>query len=411
MGERGQPMKSIRRSSFVEAYVIPEDEILRVSENRESISIDDFGVSDLNLDDSAADKKSNGDSESSFNSNAPNFAGGDFRRRGSRDRSVRAATRNTIGAFSNTSSDFSYAPRRSSTGSLEMSFGDMSLQSFTSDSSFTGGNSVVGQKVMQIANLLFVTDAEMLRIMYDESDEGREGGDDKEKQLQQTMLNNNSLAASLPPSAILGTGAFSTVRLAWRKSPSQLEETTDQNVDGNREDDAIDPDAAQGIAKRQQRRSVVRVQSHDSNSSLPQKGQLVAVKMIEKSILKQMKTMQKGADNRMTVRTAFDDIEKEIATMKRLRHPNCVQLFEVIDSVESDKLYMVIEYVSLGEILSNVDGTDRYERNRYRRKVKGLTPKGYFDEKHAALYFVDILHGLAYLHRNGIVHRDLKPEK
>ena len=29
----------------------------------------------------------------------------------------------------------------------------------------------------------------------------------------------------------------------------------------------------------------------------------------------------------MTVRTAFDNIEREIATMKRLHHPNLVQLF------------------------------------------------------------------------------------
>ena len=41
--------------------------------------------------------------------------------------------------------------------------------------------------------------------------------------------------------------------------------------------------------------------------------------------------------------------------------------------------------------------------------VDGLVD-GHFDEYHAALYFVDILHGLAYLHQHHIVHRDLKPE-
>jgi serine/threonine protein kinase len=35
---------------------------------------------------------------------------------------------------------------------------------------------------------------------------------------------------------------------------------------------------------------------------------------------------------------------------------------------------------------------------------------GHFDEEQAALYFVDILHGLAYLHQHHICHRDLKPE-
>lgn len=432
-----QPIQSIRRKSFIEAYGIPEDEIVQPftdTSNRNSITIDDFEEEgDLNLGNSdksnnTSGKNFNDDSESSFGSSAPNFAGRNVRRRGSRSRRLRAETRHTIGAFSIKNSVKDSVRRSVSAGSLEQSFGDMSLQSFTSDSSFTGGNSMIGPVGLQVANLLFVTDMEMLKIMYSENDECEEGGDNNERKSSRVAAkseedararalaptrSSSDLSASLPPSAILGTGAFSTVRLAWRKIPSQSEDDNDSDtVDTAEVLSVAEVTSNQGnTSNRQQRRSIVRVQSHDSNSSLPQKGQLVAVKMIEKSILKQMKTMQKGADNRLTVRTALDDIETEIALMKRLRHPNCVQLFEVIDSVESDKLYMVLEYVSLGEILSNVDGTDRYERKRYRRKVKGLVPEGHFDEKHAALYFVDILHGLAYLHRHSICHRDLKPEK
>ena len=408
--QKDQPFKSIRRKSFIENFGIPEEDGILQSSERDSsqrdstslsISIGDFGNSDkgdMNLEESA--EKSNEDLFSSFSSNnAPNFAGGAFRRRGNRDRRIRAETRFTIGA--NNQLDASYvrdSTRRTSTGSLEHSFGEMSLQSFTSDTSFTSGNSMIGQKGLQIANLLFVTDSEMMKIMYANEDRDCKGEIGKQSSIQR----NTSLGASMPPSSILGTGAFSTVRLAWRKTPSSSE------VPDNIANSEIHQNTTGG---RHSHRSIVRVESHNSNSSLPDNGQLVAVKMIEKSILKQMKTMQKGPDNRLTVKTAFDDIEKEIATMKRLSHPNCVQLFEVIDSVESDKLYMVLEFVSLGEILSNVDGTDRYERKRYRRKVKGLTPNGFFDEKHAALYFVDVLHGLAYLHRHNIVHRDLKPEK
>jgi hypothetical protein len=419
MDEQGVPFKSIRRESFVEAYGIPEDESSpRNTESRHSITIEDIinmqrdEGGDFDLDDDIDDTKNNcsyeqtskhrhhnrEDSQSSWGSTSPpNFAGGNIRRKGNRDRRTRRAkSRRTIGPFSsnnttNNGGHFSEHVRRSSTGSLEQSFGDISLASFTSESSFTSGNGTVEQKGLEIANLLFVTDAEMATIMADENEDERlEGGEDEqqeEEELQKSTVSNH-MGASLPPSAILGIGAFSTVRLAWRKVPPSTIST-----------------------RQQQRRSIVRVLSQDSTSSLPHKGQLVAVKMIQKSILKQMKTMHKDADNRLTVRTAFDDIEKEIATMKRLRHPNCVQLFDVIDSIESDKLYMVLEYVSLGEILSNVEGTDRYERKRYRKKVNGLTPEGYFDEKNAALYFVDILHGLAYLHRHSICHRDLKPEK
>jgi serine/threonine protein kinase len=71
----------------------------------------------------------------------------------------------------------------------------------------------------------------------------------------------------------------------------------------------------------------------------------------------------------------------------------------------------VIEYLPLGELMTyQNDGT-------FRRKdppggvehAKGVI-KGHFDEAHAALFFVDIMHGLAYLHRHHIIHRDLKPE-
>jgi hypothetical protein len=419
MDERKEAFRSIKRQSFVEAYGIPEDvegppppsSSSPHRESRHSLTIEDIMGDFDDLDDS--DAKNNKahhhreDSQSSWSSTSspPNFAGGNVRRKGSRDRRVsRAKTRHTIGPFtsnSNIGGKSSEHIRRSSTGLLGESFGDMSLASFTSESSFTSRNSMVEQKGLEIANLLFVTDAEMARIMA-------EGGDDDREEQQQKTIPNHNLGASLAPSAILGTGAFSTVRLAWRKVPPSTIATPCQDFNGEGTDGIISNAAAE---KRQQCRSIVRFQSHDSTSSLPYKGQLVAVKMIQKSILKQMKTMHKGSNNRLTVRTAFDDIEKEIATMKRLRHPNCVQLFEVIDSIESDKLYMVLEYVSLGEILSNVDGTDRYERKRYRRKVNGLTPEGYFDEKNAALYFVDILHGLAYLHRHSICHRDLKPEK
>jgi serine/threonine protein kinase len=273
----------------------------------------------------------------------------------------------------------------------ELSFGDMSLHSFTSESSFTSLNSSAEQNGSVIANLIFVTDSEMATIMN--------GNKDYEKGVDDNIMD---FSESLPPSAILGTGSFSTVRLAWRKEAPTLA-VAEQNCHN--------PDKAQRT-KRQRRRSIIRVASQDSNLSLlDDKGQLVAVKMIQKSILKQMKIMQKGSNNLLTVKTAFDDIEKEIATMKRLQHPNCVQLYDVIDSVESNTLYMVLEYVSLGEILSNVDGTDRYRKRGQILKVKGLTPEGYYDEQNAALYFVDILHGLAYLHRHSICHRDLKPEK
>jgi len=142
--------------------------------------------------------------------------------------------------------------------------------------------------------------------------------------------------------------------------------------------------------------------------------ELVAVKIFSKSILKRRRTMERDKSTRkMKVKTALQQVEREIALMKKLSHPNIVPLLEVVDSPMSDMLYMVLEYMPLGEILTyQNDGTFRRKEPKAgctKFHIGGIVD-GHFDEEHAALYFVDILHGLAYLHQHHICHRDLKPE-
>lgn len=357
---------------------------------------------------------------------------------------------NNVAAAAASSSGGGWGRRCSSLSMAESLASSFGGGSFTSDSGpledLEGGG-----------NLVFATDAEMATLMYgDSADDGlddvieeeagggsgvsvdrgdtiaatrrssktssRRGSDCSARRPASPTTN---LASSLPPSATLGKGAFSTVRLAWRRR-APADDDDDDDVDASSHH-RRSSQADHRECKTKRRRSIVRVHSNIDDEADDDAGddttpgggrrrddggggELVAVKIIQKSILKQIKTMQKGPNNRLTVHTAFDNIEREIATMKRLRHPNLVRLYEVIDSVESDCLLMVLEYVSLGEILSHVEGTNRYTRMRYRNRVKGLTAGGHFDERHAALYFVDIMHGLAYLHRNSICHRDLKPE-
>lgn len=51
-------------------------------------------------------------------------------------------------------------------------------------------------------------------------------------------------------------------------------------------------------------------------------------------------------------RSAYTLLEKEIAILKKLDHPNTVKLVEVIDDPDNDKLYLVMEFVKKGAISS-----------------------------------------------------------
>jgi serine/threonine protein kinase len=146
----------------------------------------------------------------------------------------------------------------------------------------------------------------------------------------------------------------------------------------------------------------------DTDHSDPE-NELVAVKIFQKSILKRMRTMERNKETkRMQVKTALQKVEREIALMKKLSHPNLVRFYEAIDSPDSGNIYMVIEYMPLGEILTyQQDGIFRRKEPKMGRDpIEGLVD-GHFDEFHALLYFVDIMHGLAYLHQHHIIHRDL----
>jgi hypothetical protein len=278
------------------------------------------------------------------------------------------------------------ASRRSSGGE---SFAESLTGSFSGSGSFTdGGGGRPPSSLLDAAgagsggNLIFATDAEVATLMYGDEDDdddangGTIGGgtDESDREFINAAASSSkerctgtvpmNLTSSLPPSATLGTGSFSTVRLAWRNRANDDMSSREDVVDTSPHSHS--PPCQDIKIRGRRRRSIVRVHSKmndvanddenddgaydDDFSSERSKGELVAVKIIQKSILKQMKTMSRDTNsNRLTVHTAFDNIEREIATMKRLRHPNLVRLYEVIDSVESDCLLMVLEYVSLGE--------------------------------------------------------------
>ena len=124
------------------------------------------------------------------------------------------------------------------------------------------------------------------------------------------------------------------------------------------------------------------------------------MKVFSRSFLKKKKEFIRTGKGRPKLKTALEDVEREIAIMKKIRHPNIVQLHELIDDPEKDTLYLVIEYLPKGQVM-----IWNNKRKHYR------DPEGnVLCEERSRRCVADCVQGLDYLHRQSIVHRDLKPE-
>ncbi|KAL7624542.1 hypothetical protein AAE478_006109 [Parahypoxylon ruwenzoriense] len=69
-----------------------------------------------------------------------------------------------------------------------------------------------------------------------------------------------------------------------------------------------------------------------------------------------------------------DKTKREIAILKKIRHPNVVALLEVIDDPEFKKIYMVLEHVELGEVVWRKKGLPyicNIERRRIEKEMRG----------------------------------------
>ncbi|OIW02790.1 hypothetical protein TanjilG_29566 [Lupinus angustifolius] len=85
-----------------------------------------------------------------------------------------------------------------------------------------------------------------------------------------------------------------------------------------------------------------------------------------------------------------EQIRREIATMKLIKHPNVVRLFEVMGS--KTKIFIVLEFVTGGELFDKIVNHGRMSENEARR------------------YFQQLINAVDYCHSRGVYHRDLKPE-
>ncbi|KAK8663656.1 hypothetical protein V6N13_083464 [Hibiscus sabdariffa] len=104
-------------------------------------------------------------------------------------------------------------------------------------------------------------------------------------------------------------------------------------------------------------------------------GQSVAIKAVSKQ-----KVLKGGF---------VEHVKREIAIMRRLRHPNIVKLLEVLAT--KTKVYFVMEFAKGGELFTRI-------------------ARGRFSEDLSLRYFQQLIAAVGYCHSRGVFHRDLKPE-
>ncbi|KAI9254258.1 kinase-like domain-containing protein [Sporodiniella umbellata] len=105
-------------------------------------------------------------------------------------------------------------------------------------------------------------------------------------------------------------------------------------------------------------------------------GKEVAIKLIRKENI--------DTSSRMT------KVEREISVLRKLRHPNIVELYDVI---ETEKY--------IGIILQCATGGELFDY---------ILAHRYLKEKDASRLFAQLMSGVHYMHQKHIVHRDLKLE-
>lgn len=104
-------------------------------------------------------------------------------------------------------------------------------------------------------------------------------------------------------------------------------------------------------------------------------GESVAIKVINKDQLKTEDMMKL--------------ITREISIMRLVRHPNIVEIKEVLAT--KAKIYIIMEYVKGGELFAKI-------------------AEGRLREDVARKYFQQLISAVDFCHSRGVVHRDLKPE-
>ncbi|RKF72601.1 putative serine threonine-protein kinase gin4 [Golovinomyces cichoracearum] len=117
-----------------------------------------------------------------------------------------------------------------------------------------------------------------------------------------------------------------------------------------------------------------------SSAQMSQSGSLANFEMAESNL----------HNNNSELRHMPAGIEREVAIMKLIQHPNILRLYDIWENRK--EIYLCLEYVDNGELFEQI------------------AKKGGLEEEEAMGYFRQILSAVEYCHSFNICHRDLKPE-